>query len=122
MKINENNKCDCKCIHQDRTELAIETLNEIKIYNELAEFYKSFADGTRLKILSILDKVERMCVNDISVSLNMTKSAISHQLSYLKDCHLVKCEKLGKVVFYSLADEHVKDILEKGIEHLQEME
>ena len=61
-----------------------------------------------------------MCVCDIAVALSMTKSAISHQLKYLKDYNLIKSEKVGKIVFYSLADSHVKDIIERGIEHLRE--
>ena len=62
-----------------------------------------------------------MCVCDIAVSLGMTKSAISHQLKFLKENKLIKSEKYGKEIFYSLADEHVKDIFEKGLEHLEEL-
>lgn len=113
-------KCDCKGIHKEKLDKAITILNGYCDWERLSDFYKNFADGTRVKILTILDKVGCMCVNDIAVSLDMTKSAISHQLSNLKDCNLVRAEKNGKTVFYSLADEHVKDIIDKGIEHLQE--
>jgi len=118
--MEKNNKCDCQCIHNEKLNVALDYLKNIKTINQLADFYKSFSDHTRIKILAILDKVGQMCVNDISVALSMTKSAISHQLRYLKDCNLVKCTRLGKIVFYSLADDHVKTIIEKGIEHLEE--
>lgn len=120
MADNKVCKCDCKGIHKDKLEIAINALKTFCDCEELSDFFKNFADATRIKILAVLDRVGSMCVNDIAVALDMTKSAISHQLSYLKDCNLVKCCKSGKTVFYSLADEHVKDIIEKGIEHLQE--
>ena len=116
----EMNKCDCKCIHKEKKELADKTLNDIHNLEAMIDFFKSFADSTRLKILIILDKVESMCVCDIAVALNMTKSAISHQLRYLKEYNLIKSEKCGKVVFYSLADSHVKDILELCMTHVEE--
>ena len=117
----ENNcKCDCGCIHKDKLEVAIRILDTIPDSMTLSNFFKNFADSTRVRILSILDKVGCMCVNDIAVALDMTKSAISHQLSSLKESNLVKSEKKGKIVFYSLSDTHVKDIIEKGIEHIQE--
>jgi len=111
---------DCSVIHRERMEEARSALKNIKAISELTAFFKSFADDTRLRIMIVLDSVEEMCVNDIAVALDMTKSAISHQLRYLKDCNLVKCTRLGKIVFYSLADDHVKTIIEKGIEHLEE--
>ena len=120
MEENKVSKCDCKCIHKEKLELAQGTLKNFCNCEKLSEFFKNFADTTRVRILAILDKVGSMCVNDIAVALDMTKSAISHQLSYLKEYNLVKCCKSGKTVFYSLSDEHVKDIIEKGIEHLQE--
>ena len=114
------NSCDCKCIHEDKKNRAVEVLKEINIFDKLSNFFKNFGDETRLKILAILDDVESMCVCDIAVALGMTKSAISHQLKYLKDYNLIKSDKVGKIVFYSLADSHVKDIIERGIEHLRE--
>ena len=120
MADNKVCKCDCNGIHKDKLDLAVSILKDFGDFENLSNFYKNFSDATRVKILTILDKVGSMCVNDIAVSLDMTKSAISHQLSNLKDCNLVKAEKSGKTVFYSLADDHVKDIIDKGIEHLQE--
>ena len=90
-----------------------------KIINELSRIYKIFGDPTRIKILQIKLKKE-VCVQDISNRINMTHSAVSHQLSILKDARLVKSNKLGKLVYYSLDDEHVKKILDVGIEHVKE--
>jgi ArsR family transcriptional regulator len=78
-----------------------------------------FADSTRVRILWALSH-EKMCVCDIAVLLGMTKSAISHQLKSLRLSNLVKYKKQGKIVYYSLSDEHVKDIFEKGFEHIKE--
>ena len=111
--------CDCLCIHEKETQKAIDQLDKINII-KLSEFYKNFSDSTRLKIICVLDKVKRMCVCDIAVSLNMTKSAVSHQLKYLKDNNLIVSEKIGKIVFYSLADKHVKDVFEIGLKHVEE--
>ena len=86
---------------------------------DLAELYKVFGDSTRIKILYVLFEAE-MCVCDIAALLGMTQSAISHQLRALKNARLVKSRRDGKTVFYSLADEHVKTILDQGIEHVTE--
>jgi ArsR family transcriptional regulator len=86
---------------------------------DLSDFFKVLGDSTRAKIIWALDESE-MCVCDIAVLLNMTKSAISHQLKALKAANLVKYRKEGKVVFYSLTDDHVKEIFEKGLEHIRE--
>lgn len=85
----------------------------------LAELYKVFADPTRIRILYVLTKSE-MCVRDIAKVLNMTQSSISHQLRVLKQSRLVKFKREGKVIFYSLADEHVYTILNQGLEHIAE--
>jgi ArsR family transcriptional regulator len=86
---------------------------------DLADFFKVFGDSTRIKILWALDR-EEMCVCDLAVLLGMTKSAISHQLKTLRREKLVKYRRDGKNAFYSLLDEHVKNILEIGLEHLEE--
>jgi DNA-binding transcriptional ArsR family regulator len=92
---------------------------EEEILYDLAELFKVFGDSTRIKILWALDEDE-MCVCDIAYLLNMTQSAISHQLRVLKQAHLVKSRREGKVVYYSLADEHVKLILDQGLIHITE--
>ncbi|HIS99303.1 MAG TPA: helix-turn-helix transcriptional regulator [Candidatus Faecaligallichristensenella faecipullorum] len=86
---------------------------------DLAELYKVFGDSTRIKILYVLFEAE-MCVCDIAQLLNMTQSAISHQLRVLKQFKLVKNRRDGKTVFYSLADDHVRTIIDQGMEHLTE--
>ena len=86
---------------------------------DLAELFKIFGDSTRVQILSLLLQKE-LCVNDVAQSLNMTVSAISHQLRILKAARLVKHRRDGKTVFYSLADEHVGQILSIGLEHVLE--
>ena len=89
--------------------------------NDLAELFKIFGDSTRLRIMSALLRHE-LCVCDISALLNMTISAVSHQLKILRDSNLVSTRRDGKVVYYSLADNHVKEIIECGIEHISEKE
>ena len=86
---------------------------------DLTELFRIFGDSTRIRILYVLFEAE-MCVCDIAALLGMTQSAISHQLRALKNARLVKSRRDGKTVFYSLADEHVKTILDQGIEHVTE--
>jgi ArsR family transcriptional regulator len=90
-----------------------------KTLNDVAEFYKVLADNTRLKIINALNESE-LCVCDISNLLNMTKSAVSHQLQNLKSQNLISSRKAGKIVYYSLADEHVKIVYEISLQHVME--
>lgn len=92
--------------------------DEEELY-DLADLFKVFGDSTRIKILFVLYEGE-MCVYDIAQTLDMTQSSISHQLRVLKQNRLVKFRKEGKIVFYSLADEHVFSIIEQGLEHVRE--
>ena len=94
-------------------------LPDDEILYDLAELFKIFGDSTRIKILYVLFESE-MCVCDIAQLLNMTQSAISHQLRALKQSKLVKYRREGKTVFYSLADSHVRTILGQGMEHVAE--
>jgi len=111
--------CDCHAIHEDVVNRVREAIPDSQNFYDLANLYKMFADNTRVKILWALS-LEDMCVCDLAVLLDMTKSAISHQLKSLRLSNLVKYNKQGKVVYYSLADNHVKDIFEKGFEHILE--
>lgn len=86
----------------------------------LSEFYKIFGDTTRLRILDALLN-RPMCVNEISEILNVSQSAISHQLKNLRSSNLVKTEKIGKNVYYSISDDHIKIILKYGLEHISEV-
>ena len=92
--------------------------DEEKLY-DLADFFKVFADSTRIKILYVL-LCSEMCVCDLAQILNMTQSAISHQLRILKQMDLVRNRREGKTIFYSLADDHIKGILNQGMEHINE--
>jgi ArsR family transcriptional regulator len=111
--------CDCDVIHADIVEEVSRHMPEDEKLYDLADFFKIFGDSTRIKILWALDNKE-MCVCDLAVLLNMTKSAISHQLKTLRQEKLVKYRRDGKNAFYSLQDEHVKNLLEIGLEHIEE--
>lgn len=91
---------------------------EIILY-ELSDFFKVMGDGTRIQLLWALEESE-MCVNELAARLNMTKSAVSHQLKVLRTAKLVRASKKGKNVYYALDDVHIKDILEKALEHVLE--
>ena len=86
----------------------------------LSEFFKIFGDQTRLRILDILVN-KPLCVNEISEILDISQSAVSHQLRNLRSSNLVKTEKIGKNVYYSIADEHIEIILKYGLEHISEV-
>ena len=110
--------CDCNVIHKDIVENTIKQMADEDMLNKLAEFFKILGDTTRTKILYALDKNE-MCVCDIANVLNMSKSSISHQLGTLRRSGIVKCRKVGKEVFYTLDDEHVREVFEVGMEHIE---
>lgn len=111
--------CDCVEIHAELLKIVEETMpEETKLY-DLAELFKVFGDSTRIKILFVLFEAE-VCVCDLAAALNMTQSAISHQLRILKQNRLVKFRRDGKQVMYSLADDHVRTIIAQGCEHIDE--
>ncbi|MDR0407921.1 MAG: metalloregulator ArsR/SmtB family transcription factor [Campylobacteraceae bacterium] len=112
-------RCDCNIIHEEVVKKVKELLPEEKILFDLAELFKVFGDSTRVKILYALFQSE-MCVCDIAALLGMTKSSISHQLRVLKQAKLVKFKKDGKIVYYSLDDEHVKNIFDQAFVHVSE--
>ena len=110
--------CDCNVIHQDVVDKTIKKMPEEDVFNKLAEFFKILGDTTRVKILFALDQNE-MCVCDIANVIGMSISSISHQLGTLRRSGIVKCRKSGKEVFYMLDDNHVKEVFEIGIEHIE---
>ncbi len=112
-------KCDFMHLHVDVIERAREALKDEEKQYELAELFSMFADTTRIRILYALFEAE-MCVCDLASLLGMTQSAISHQLALLKRAKLVKPRREGRTMFYSLADSHVRDILDRGMEHVNE--
>ena len=111
--------CGCETIHLDVVEaVRARMVDEGELY-DLSDFFKVLGDSTRVRIMSALAAHE-MCVCDLGVLLNMTKSAISHQLKSLRQADLVRFRREGKVVYYSLSDDHVRDIFGKGLEHIRE--
>ena len=115
----EMDHCEETEVHEELLRIVQEKLPKEEELYDLAELYKVFGDSTRIKILYVLFEAE-LCVCDIAQLLNMTQSAISHQLRILKQNRLVKNRRDGKSVFYSLADSHVKTIISQGMEHIQE--
>lgn len=111
--------CNCTVIHEDVINKAKETIPDEELLYDLAELFKVFGDSTRIKIICALFQSE-MCVCDLACLLNMSQSAVSHQLRVLKAARLVKNRRDGKVVYYSLADEHVKRIFDQGFSHIIE--
>lgn len=109
------NEKECTCGH--RPLVKVDMLEESMVY-DLADFFKMFGDSTRVKIMLALQNELAVC--ELSELLNMSMSAISHQLRSLKQAKLVKYRRDGKNVFYSLDDQHVKDILNMALEHLEE--
>ncbi len=120
MKFKDIEKCDIPVIHQDIIDSVKDKMPEEETLYDLAELFKVFGDSTRVRILWALGESE-MCVCDIAALLNMTQSAISHQLRILKQARLVKNRREGKVVYYSLDDDHVKEIFNQGLEHIEEI-
>ncbi len=112
-------KCDCSVINEETVKMVKGKMPEEGKLYDLAEFFKVFGDSTRIKILWALNQSE-MCVCDIAVLLNMTKSSISHQLRILKQARLVKYKKVGKNVFYSPCDSHIQHIFDQGFDHINE--
>ncbi len=116
---NEELICDCEVIHAEVVNDVKKRMPQDEDIYDLSDFFKVLGDSTRMKIIWALDESE-MCVCDIAVLLNMTKSAISHQLRALRNASLVKFRKEGKEVYYSLKDQHVRDLYEIGMEHIKE--
>lgn len=111
--------CENTEVHEDLVRIVEETMPEETELYDLAELFKVFGDSTRIRILFVLSSAE-VCVCDLARTLNMTQSAISHQLRILKQNKLVKSRREGKSVFYSLADGHVSTIIAQGREHIEE--
>ena len=111
--------CDFIHAHEDVVERVRQELPGEDTLYDLTELFRIFGDSTRVRILYVLFEAE-MCVCDIAQLLGMTQSAISHQLRALKNVRLVKARREGKTVFYSLADDHVKTIIDQGLEHVRE--
>ncbi|MGI5977495.1 MAG: ArsR/SmtB family transcription factor [Candidatus Limivicinus sp.] len=111
--------CDINEPHEELLKIINEKMPPEEQLYDLAELFKIFGDSTRIRILFVLFEAD-VCVCDIASALNMTISAISHQLKILKQSKLVKCRREGRSVFYSLADSHVRTIVSQGMEHILE--
>jgi len=121
-RMNIDNKvenCNCNIIHNDVIKKVRENMPKDEVLNDVAEFFKVFGDSTRIKIICSLFKSE-MCVCDLSALLGVSQSAVSHQLRTLKSARLVRYRREGKVVYYSLDDEHIKTIFDEGLNHITE--
>lgn len=116
----EENTYECTVLHEKTVEKVIKTMPNDELIYDLAELFKVFADSTRMKIIYALME-EELCVCDIANIVKTTQSAISHQLRILKQSKLVKYRKDGKVVYYSLDDGHIEQIVKKGREHIEEL-
>lgn len=117
--INDIEVCKCDIVHKDCVKCVKENMLEEERFLGLSEVFKVFGDSTRLKIIYTLMQTE-LCVCDIAEVLGMSQSSVSHQLRVLKSARLVKYRKEGKVVFYSLDDEHINEIFNAGLTHLNE--
>ena len=111
--------CDFLHAHEDLVAAVRQRMPDEDILYDLTELFRLFGDSTRLRILYVLFESE-LCVCDIAVLLGLTQSAMSHQLRALKSARLVKSRREGKTVFYSLADDHVKTIINQGLDHVKE--
>lgn len=111
--------CECKELHPAQLKLVQESMPCEEDLYDLAELFKVFGDSTRIRILFVLFEAE-VCVCDLAEVLGMTSSAVSHQLRILKQNRLVKSRRDGKSIFYSLADDHVRDIIREGMDHIAE--
>jgi DNA-binding transcriptional ArsR family regulator len=118
-KCLDGETCQVRAIHLDRLQQAQRETVSVKELNRLSSIYKVLGDPSRLKILMALRKVE-MCVCDLAAFLGLTESAISHQLRRFKDLALVRSRREGQVIYYSLDDAHVAELLRLGLEHVTE--
>ena len=115
----KNEQCEVSEVHEELLKIVNEKMPTDEVLFDLSELFKVFGDSTRMKILFVLFESE-VCTCDLAAVLNMTSSAISHQLNALKRAKLVKSRREGKAVFYSLADDHVRTIIDQGMHHVEE--
>ncbi len=111
--------CSFLHVHEDLVKKVQDAIPDEEDLYSLADFFKVFADSTRIRILYVL-LCSETCVCDIAQLLGMTQPAISHQLRILKQMNLVRARRDGKTIFYSLADDHIASILSQGMEHIKE--
>lgn len=117
--VKNEHVCDCGIIHGEAVDHVIKKMLSEEHFTKAVTFYKALGDNTRFKIIWALESHD-LCVSDIANILSMTKSAVSHQLAILRQADLIRAERSGKVVYYALADEHVRDVLRIVHSHIQE--
>ena len=115
----QNGVCKTMYVHEETVKAVMKSIPQEELLYELADFFKVVGDTTRIKILHAL-LVAELCVCDLSNMLNVSQSAVSHQLKTLRQADLVAFRKQGKVVFYSLKDEHIRQIIHLGLQHVLE--
>ena len=115
----ENTNYENNVIHEDVIRRVQEQMPQEEPIYEVSELFRVFGDSSRSRIICALH-IEEMCVNDLAVLLTMTQSAVSHQLRILRDARLVKSRKQGRIVYYSLDDDHVRSMIALGMEHVEE--
>ncbi|SMD05857.1 transcriptional regulator, ArsR family [Desulfocicer vacuolatum DSM 3385] len=111
--------CQIQCVHPEAVDRVKDKMPSQDILMNLADFFKVFGDHTRIRILTALYR-EELCVCDLVEVLGMNQSAVSHQLRVLRGAKVVKFRKQGKMVYYSLDDDHVRELLRDGMDHIQE--
>jgi ArsR family transcriptional regulator, lead/cadmium/zinc/bismuth-responsive transcriptional repressor len=111
-------QCEIQVIHEDQVHEAQQHLLDSLTAGSLAQTFQALADPTRVRLISALKQTE-LCVCDLATVLGMSQSAVSHQLRSLRDLRLVKTRKEGRTVYYTLQDDHIRDLFERGLEHIQ---
>lgn len=116
-QIREADLCEVSCVDEERVRAALNALPNDTLVNALAETFRSLSDPTRIKIISALSRQE-LCVCDLAAALRLTGSAVSHQLRLLRGQRLVKYRKEGRIAYYSLDDEHIRNLYAEGVRHV----
>lgn len=119
MKDEMIDRCDIQCIHEESVQAVREKMINDEIFYELADLFKTLGDSTRIKMLFALMQRE-LCVCDLAVVIGASDSAVSHQLRVLRSQKLVKFRREGKILYYSLADDHIRSLFAQGLEHVTE--
>lgn len=117
--LDSSDICDCHVIHTDAVAYVRQRMPEEEPIYQVADLFKVFGDSTRARIICALS-ISELCVCDLSILLNMSQSAVSHQLRTLKQARIVKNRRSGKTVYYSLDDEHIKELFNVAFDHIME--
>jgi ArsR family transcriptional regulator, lead/cadmium/zinc/bismuth-responsive transcriptional repressor len=119
MNYNEDDTCQIKYVNQELVTTLLKSQHDNKIVSGLAEIFGVLADPTRLKICMFLSESE-LCVCDLAAMLNISESAVSHQLRLLRSLRIVKYRREGKMAFYTLDDSHITSLIKQGLDHAKE--